>query len=94
MIGAYEALGELFQLQANIYKTEPRQKTLLYVRVMDLSREGQCIVVALKQSDGERSKRRQRRVKRSERVAAVDRFQGALSPKADVGHRNWNTFRK
>ena len=37
---------------------------------------------------GERSERRQRRIKRGEWVAAVDRCQGALSPKADVGHRN------
>ena len=34
------------------------------------------------------SERRRRRMKRSERVAAVDRCQGASPPKADVGHRN------
>ena len=39
-------------------------------------------------SGGERSERRLRRIKRGERVAAVDRCQGALSPKADVGYRN------
>jgi len=55
---------------------------------------GQRIVVALEQSGGERSERRLRRRKRGERVAAVDRCQGASSPKADVGHRNRMYFRK
>ena len=35
MIGAYEALGELFQLQATLYKTEQCQEILLYVRITD-----------------------------------------------------------
>ena len=37
---------------------------------------------------GERWERRLWREERPERVAAVDRCQGALSTQADVGHRN------
>ena len=37
---------------------------------------------------GERCERCRWQRKRAERVAAVDRCQGVLSPKADVGHRN------
>ena len=41
-----------------------------------------------KHAGGERSERCLRQMKRGERVAAVDRCQGASPPKADVGHRN------
>ena len=37
---------------------------------------------------GERSERCQRQNKRGERVAVVDRCQGALPPQADVGYHN------
>ena len=37
---------------------------------------------------GERADCRRWREEGGERVAAVDRWQGALSPKPDVGHRN------
>ena len=64
-------------------------------KFLDLSIGAQALYFHLgmqADDDGERWERRRGREERPERVAAVCRCQGALTPQADAGHRNRKTM--